>query len=216
MKNTILLLLLLLTSSSILHSQSVKDYRQTPRFHTYIQGALSYTQFMYKVQGAGGEFDNYWRSQLGGNLAYGWRKNSAFGPRLTFAGQVGLLLHRTKPMYYMESFSELGWFASIGLETDERKWKIAILPWLAYFPNMEYRGRYSLWQDKMYDQWWVGISLGLSRPISSRIDLSSGIYYGRHISDVPFYGVGGGLYGHTRDMPFWINLGLRYHAWGRY
>ena len=201
---------LLWSTSLCLYSQSdVKDYRQFPRYHTYLQTNLSYTQFMYKVRHD--NFYNRWKSQLGGGLSFGWRKNSAFGPRLTFAGQIGAILHRTKVINFgSDDFSKIGGFLSLGLETDETKWKIGIMPWLAYFPDMQFQGRYDSWHNELYDQWWLGFSLNLARPISPRLDLSSGFFYGRHISDVPF------RYGTTRDMPFWINLGIRFHAWGRY
>lgn len=207
---TYLLFTVLLFNAHLLFAQYEHP---VPRFHLYVQGTASYTQFMRMATGVGeGDFSNYWKSQLGGNLTIGWRKNSAFGPRPTFSGQVGLLLHRTRPQsrssYY---FSRVGLFSTIGLEVDQKTWKVGLFPWLAYFPNVQYRNLDQYSQEKyQLDNWWVGLSLNLSRQITQKLDLTTGLYYGRYLSNIPFRGIGGSIYGYERDMPFWVQFGLRY------
>ncbi|MEM7382602.1 MAG: hypothetical protein AAF361_15630, partial [Bacteroidota bacterium] len=214
MKNILFPFLLLLLFNPHLFSQYQK---QIPRFHTYLQGSVNYTQFMQLATGTGGGgFLNRWRSQLGGELSFGWRKNSAFGPRLTLAGRSGIMLFRTQTSYGTNQFSYLAWLLTAGLEADKVRWKVGIFPWFAYFPSAIFRGEYHFFQDQFYDQAWIGLSLNLSRDVSSKIALTSGLYYGRRVSNVPFYGVGGGLYGYTRDMPFWLSLGIRYFAWKKH
>ncbi|MEL6971387.1 MAG: hypothetical protein AAFZ63_16260 [Bacteroidota bacterium] len=214
MKNLILTSLLLISYSTA-YNQVIKNYQQKSKYHSYIQGAFSYGQFFRMYTGLGdGNFTNHWKSQLGGNLAFGWRRRATSSAKLTFAGQFGTMLHRTRPIRSsLDGFNKLGVFTAIGMESNQEKWKVGIFPWVSYFPGAKFRGDYQFYADRFYNQLWYGLGLTLTTTLNEQLEITSGAYYGRNISDMRYSGVGGGTYGYTRDMPFWLNLGVRYYAW---